>query len=92
VTDIYPSPATKEFEKKRRNDPRYAQAMLHLSDLTPTDDVSFRRDLFETLVWYVNDPGTYVPVLKKTLAWIESREKFFSVVSQFLSSRTDRHN
>jgi proline iminopeptidase len=159
VTDIYPSPASKRFEEKRRNDPRYARAMAHFNDPTPTDDASFQKNLFETLAWYLNDPEKYVPVLKNTLAgtdlslwahdnwwkseqvhpvaqsvdlnlvraktlilvgredpecpvvmsetihsgilgskliifektghfpWIESREKFFSVVSQFLSSQ-----
>ena len=67
VTDIYPSPASKKFEDVRRHDPRYAQAMAHLKDPTPTDDI-FQKNLSETLAWYLNDPEKYVPFLKETLA------------------------
>jgi proline iminopeptidase len=66
VTDIYPSPASKTFEDKRRNDPRYAQAIAHFNDPTPTDD-AFQKNLTETLAWYLNDPEKYLPALKETL-------------------------
>jgi pimeloyl-ACP methyl ester carboxylesterase len=74
VTDIYPSPASKTFEDSRRNDPRYAQAIAHLNDPTPTDD-AFQKNLSETLAWFFNDPEKYVPALKnpRDSAWVNAQ-------------------